>query len=266
MSKKELQWTKFSTPATKYTREIGFVVSVDADESFIGTSDMPVEGTTYGNSPIQPKPYADKLDADGVAFSTYVCTKVEGSARWSFYFGKPKTLAQANTRYHWEIKSENYPWEGVLLNYRNEADFRQALEMRDSGGNQFFQQKWGTRYDLLAPIQGATDILYEYFISPTKWANLRRPTIQQPRYVPAGHLPGDTSEPIGNVLIAKRIRVALKVLGPVALEERKYEPTIPAGRVRHIIDEDQNQLDTGLYIKLRKTAIPPVGGRIIRDR
>lgn len=188
------------------------------------------------------------------------------NGRLGFIFGKEKTAAEMNEPYRTEIRTENYPWDGVVLNYRSEPNLRESLEMRDSGGNPFFQQKWNTRYTLLAPVQGATSVLYEWFLSPTKFTNLRRPTVQQPVHVPAGHLPGDASEPIGSVLIAKRFRAALKVMGPVALEERRYEPTIPAGRVRHVIDDDQEQTETGHYLRLRKTAIPPPNGKIIRDR
>lgn len=248
-------------PSTGYTGERG--ISVVFDSSIERAGRYPVIGqTTYAQAVAMGIP--EKRMGE---FGTYICTQVTGVGKLhTAWFGAPKTAAQARTRYHWELKTEHYPWEAVVLGYRNEPNFRDSLEMRDSGGNAFYQQKWGTRYNLLSAIQGASSVLYEYFISPTKYTNLRKPTIQQPRHVPAGHLPGDTSEPIGSALISKRIRVALKVLGPVAIEERTYEPTIPAGRVRHIIDEDQNQIETGHYIMLRKTAIPPVGGRIIRDR
>jgi hypothetical protein len=209
------------------------------------------------------------VPASEAAIGSFIYLKPLGKrddGAMGFVFGMPKTEAEKNQPFRSEIRTENYPWEGVLLNYRSEPNFRESLEMRDPGGNPFFQQKWNTRYTLLAPVQGATSILYEWFLSPTKFTNLRRPTIQQPVHVPVGHLPGDASEPIGNVLIAKRIRVALKVLGPVALEERRYEPTIPAGRVRHVIDDDQDQIETGHYLRLRKTAIPTPSGKIIRDR
>lgn len=250
-----------TTPATGYTGER--CISVRFDSSVERAGRYPVIGsTTYAQAVAMGLPERRMGE-----FKDYICTRIEGSGdEHVAWFGLNKTAAEANQRYHWEIKTEHYPWEGVLLSYKNEPDFRSCIESRNSGGGAFYQQKWNTRYKLLAPIQGATDILYEYFISPTKYTNLRRPTIQQPLHVPAGHLPGDTSEPVGNVLVAKRIRVVLSVLGSVASKTRLYEPTIPAGRVRHIIDEDQNQLESGLYIKLRKTAIPPVGGRIIRDR
>jgi hypothetical protein len=80
MSKAEAQFRKLTTPATEHTREIGFVVAVDEDvNEWIGSSTMPVRGDTYASTPIEPKPYVAKLDASGVAYGTYILTRVTDS-------------------------------------------------------------------------------------------------------------------------------------------------------------------------------------------
>lgn len=259
MAKGELAdpFSLISTPATLYTGEEAVVIKFSVDST--KASRKPREGDTYRASKLCKVRLKE--------FGDYVCTAISGGGKyWTATFGAPKTEAEKNRPFHTFIRTENYPWEGVLEDYHAEPDFRSSLEMRDSGGNAFFQQKWNSRFHLRPAIQGASDIEYRLYISPTKYTNLGRPVIQQPVYVHNGNLPGDTSPPIGSVLIAKRIRVPVVVLGPVVIKYQTYGPTIPNGRARHLIDDDQEQNASGLWVRTEKFANPPFGQFRIADK
>lgn len=103
------QFTKIATPATLYTREVGFVVTVDSEERWIGTATQPIQGTTYGNSPFTTKPNLTD-------FTSYICTKIEGGRdKWLFYFSKTKTDAEANTAFFTKQDMGNHYWPPILL-------------------------------------------------------------------------------------------------------------------------------------------------------
>jgi hypothetical protein len=78
-------------------------------------------------------------------------------------------------------------------------------------------------------------------------------------------MPGDSGN-LGPVLIAHRIRVPIAFLGPVATAFKTYEPTIPNGRARHLIDDDEEQLESGLWLRTKKWVSPLLGGAVTRDR
>ena len=117
MGKLGLQFSKLTLPSTIYTREVGFVIGVDEDVEWIGTSSMPILGTTYSASAIQPK-------VQEAAYGSYICTAVNSSGgRWYFYFSKNKTTAEALVPYKDPAERfGNHYWPPIL----KRVDFKKS--------------------------------------------------------------------------------------------------------------------------------------------
>jgi hypothetical protein len=97
-----------STPATIYTREVGFSVKVNVSAEW--PAKLPIYGTPYRNcqfvSKVRQKEFGD-----------FILTRIDGSGdHFYFYFSKNKSAAEAYTPFKDpEISMGNHYWPPILI-------------------------------------------------------------------------------------------------------------------------------------------------------
>jgi hypothetical protein len=276
MSKAEAQFRKLTTPATEHTREIGFVVAVDEDvNEWIGSSTMPVRGDTYASTPIEPKPYVAKLDASGVAYGTYILTRVTDSGgRFYFYFSKGKTDAAAAIPFKDpEEWMGNHYWPPILL----EVDIaRSRMKRAVNTGDATYR---GSIYTATPTFIPSADTGTLFRLYESLWPS--RPNIEQHMTPLAGAvhfpLPGSPPFRFGECLhggievdqlidsediiatVGSAITSNLGVYSRASFPATNFKTWLP-----YVLSDKATKIATGAYHRFQIEAIPPFLPRRVR--
>lgn len=158
----QAQFTKMATPATPYTGEIGFIITVDGEVEWI-PAQMPKVGDVYSDTPIQPK-------VNEALYGTYVCVDVRQAGQsWQFFFGKAKTGRERNTPYTTEYRTERYTWPPVLewISWDEDSAFPLSQNGIDAAGNEALVTipRWTVQYGLRDGQSLQTNVTVKHYLS-----------------------------------------------------------------------------------------------------
>lgn len=254
------QFTKLATPATLHTREIGFVVKVDGNEEWIGTSRMPVQGTTYTDAPFSHKP-------ELTTYGAYICTRIENTGdTWYFYFSKNKTTAEALTPFDDpEPSFGNHFWPPILLTVGITTSQMRAVNLGDKIRRGFIN----TAVPIWIPsADTGSQFRVRQYLSPTMFEIPPHPTpiTRSVSFPVPGGQPFSFPENLGPDITVPAMRdsdseydVALATVTSQVgfVGERFFKATDPKTWLPYIMSARQSKIATGAYLMTEIEVIPP---------
>lgn len=254
----------FELLATPDPGELAFRVAVATKD--LARLALPSEGTTYAACPFPNKPRLNEL-----AWSTYKLTQSSQAAPgwlW-YYFGKPKTAEQAATAYREVTGSRHFDWPAVLYGVvfvrDNINQVRDTRPATSGSRTQIWRPGVNARKVMKPGVFALCRTLTRYYLN-TEAFTLKANIQPSPGHVewnykeargsmtalhddldlPADGTHYDMSANNGNITAVSR-----------PPNQRHFPATPMTDWSAFVIEDDQRQIDSGLWQRVTTTLYPP---------